>query len=168
MKKLYIVRHAKSSWKNYTDDFERKLKAKGELHAPVIAEKMNSRGAKIESVISSSAKRAKKTAKLMAPVLGIETDLIAFHPELYLASKKTIMHVISQTDDHVNELMLVGHNPGVTDLVNHLAKENFENVPTCGVACVLLDITSWSEISKKGTLGFFIYPKLFKPFLKNA
>jgi phosphohistidine phosphatase len=58
--------------------------------------------------------------------------------------------------------MVVAHNPGVTQLVNHLANEHFDNIPTCGVACILFDIDSWSELNNKGTLGFFIFPKMFK------
>jgi len=58
--------------------------------------------------------------------------------------------------------MLIGHNPGVTQSVNFLASEHFENVPTSGIACIIFDIESWKEVKNNGKLGFFIYPKLFK------
>ena len=73
-----------------------------------------------------------------------------------------MINTIQSVADEVDELMIVAHNPGVTLVVNYLANEHFENIPTCGMACILFDINSWSEIKNNGTLGFFIYPKMFK------
>lgn len=162
MKKLYIVRHAKSSWKEEVDDYDRGLKKRGKLNSPFMAGKLISRGAKIDHILSSSAKRTKKTTSLMNEVLGLDTTSISYKKELYLASPKTIINQIQNTDSSVNELMVVAHNPGVTQVVNFLAKEHFENIPTAGIACILFDIDSWSEIKNNGKLGFFIYPKMFK------
>jgi phosphohistidine phosphatase len=162
MKKLYIIRHAKSSWKEGLDDYDRGLKKRGKLNSPFMAEKLTSRGVKIDYIVSSSAKRTKKTTTLMNEVLGLDPTQIEFKKELYLASPKTIITEIQKTDDSVNELMVVAHNPGVTQVVNFLAKEHFENIPTASIACILFGIDSWSEIKNNGKLGFFIYPKMFK------
>ena len=161
MKKLYIVRHAKTSWKPGVEDFDRTLKKKGKLKAPFMAEKLMSRGAKIEKIIASSANRTTKTAELFAEKIGIETSEITFTKELYLASPKTIIQLIHSVPDEINELMIVAHNPGVTQTVNFLASEHFENIPTSGISCILFDVESWEEIKNNGTLGFFIYPKMF-------
>ena len=162
MKKLYIVRHAKSSWKEGVDDYDRGLKKRGKLNSPFMAGKLISRGAKIEHIICSSAKRTKKTTALMNEVLGLSSSHIELKKELYLASPKTIITQIQKTSDRVNELMIVAHNPGVTQVVNFLANEHFENIPTAGIACILFDIDSWEEIKNNGKLGFFVYPKMFK------
>ena len=161
MKKLYIVRHAKTSWKTGVEDFDRTLKKKGKLNAPFMAEKLLSRGASIDKIISSSAKRTTKTSKLFAEKLEITVSDITFTKELYLASPKTIIQLIQSIPDEINELMIVAHNPGVTQTVNFLANEHFENIPTSGISCILFDIKSWDEVKNNGTLGFFIYPKMF-------
>ena len=162
MKKLFIARHAKSSWSEEKEDFDRGLKKRGISNAPFMAEKIISRRANIDKIISSSSKRTKKTTKLFNEVFKINEANIEYTRDLYLASPKKLISIIKDTDDSVDELMIVAHNPAVTLVVNHLANEYFENIPTCGVACILFDINSWSELSNKGTLGFYIYPKLFK------
>ena len=162
MKKLYIVRHAKTSWKTGVEDYDRTLKKKGKLMAPFMAEKLVSRGAKVDKIISSSAKRTTKTSKLFAEKLGIEATEISYTKELYLASPKVIIQLIQSVPDDIDELMIVAHNPGVTQTINFLASEHFENVPTSGIGCILFDVESWEEIKNNGTLGFFIYPKMFK------
>jgi len=161
MKKIYIVRHAKTSWKVGVEDFDRTLKKRGKINAPFIADKLKSRGVKVDQIIASSAKRTTKTAKIFAEQLGIDSSQIGFTQELYLASPKTILKIIQSTSDEVDELMIVAHNPGVTQSVNFLAKEHFENIPTSGTACILFDIDTWKEVKNNGTLGFFIYPKMF-------
>ena len=162
MKKLYIVRHAKSSWAEGIDDFDRGLKKRGQLDTRFMAGKLISRGAKIEEVISSSAKRTKKTTKLMNEIYGLPSENISYRKDLYLSPPKTIISTIKDTDDSIEELMVVAHNPGVTQVVNYLAHEHFENIPTCGIACILFESKSWKDIKNNGKLGFYIYPKMFK------
>lgn len=162
MKKLFIVRHAKSSWEDGTDDFDRGLKKRGKLNTPFMASKLISRGVKIDKILSSSAKRTVKTTQLLNTVFALGDSQIEYSKKLYLASPKMLLENIKSTSDDVNELMIVAHNPGVTQIINHLANEHFENVPTCGVACILFDINTWSDLKNNGTLGFYIYPKMFK------
>lgn len=167
MKKLYIIRHAKSSWKEGEDDFDRGLKRKGKITARFMGDKLVSRGANIERLISSSAKRTRKTTALLNESLNLPESQITFHPDLYLASSKAIIKHLNDVDDSVNELALVGHNPGVTDALNKLAGEHFENMPTSSMGCVIFDVDSWSEINGNGKLGFFIFPKMFKIDFEN-
>lgn len=162
MKKLYIVRHAKSSWKDHVSDMDRGLKKRGKLNAPLIASKLISRGAKVDAIIYSPAKRTTQTSRLINNILQVPVSNVHMHEGLYLAPPKQLINIIKSTPKNVNELMVIAHNPGVTQLVNFLAKEHFENIPTCGTACVLFDIEDWEEISNIGKLGFFIYPKMFK------
>jgi phosphohistidine phosphatase len=167
MKKLYIVRHAKSAWDSGVEDFNRPLKTKGKLAAPFMAEKLVSRGIHPNLIISSSAKRTKQTTELISKKMGIENTKIQFTKDLYLASPKTIISIIQAVSDDVNELMIVAHNPGVTQVINYLATEHFENVPTSGIACILCPIDSWSELKNNGKLGFYLYPKMFKTNFGN-
>ena len=162
MKKLLIVRHAKTSWKDGVDDFDRTLKKKGILNAPFMAEKLLSRGLNIKQIISSSANRTTETTHLINSILKLDESKISFLKVLYLAPPNTLINAIKTADDEVDELMIIAHNPGVSQAVNYLANEHFENIPTSGMACILFDINSWSEIKNNGTLGFFIYPKMFK------
>lgn len=162
MKKLFIVRHAKSSWSEDKEDFDRKLKKRGMTDAGFMAEKLLSRGVKIQKIISSSAKRTTDTALIMNDYLGVQSVHVEFTKNLYLASPKEVISLIREMDDNINELMIVAHNPSVTQVVNHLANEHFENIPTLGIACILFDDKSWSTIKNNGKLGFYIFPKMFK------
>ncbi len=167
MKKLFIIRHAKSSWSEDKDDFDRKLKKRGMTDAGFMAEKLLSRGAKIQQIVSSSSRRTTDTTQIMNDYIGLRKSKISFTKELYLASPKSVISQIKSMDDSVNELMIVAHNPSVTQVVNHLANEHFDNIPTLGIACILFDDKSWSTIKNNGKLGFYIYPKMFKQKKNN-
>lgn len=167
MKKLYIIRHAKSSWKEGEADFDRGLKRKGKITARYMGAKLVSRGANVEQLISSSAKRTRKTTGLLNESLNLSESQITFNPDLYLAASVTIINYLHTLDDSINEVALVGHNPGVTDALNKLAGEHFENMPTSSMGCVIFSVNSWSEINGNGKLGFFIFPKMFKINFEN-
>lgn len=162
MKKLYIVRHAKSSVKHGESDFDRGLEKTGVQDIGLMATKLHSRGAKIDQLISSAANRTTLTTQIINEVLELPSSKIEFQKELYLASPTTILSEIHSVSSHVNELMVVAHNPGVTQFINYIANEYFDNIPTSGIACITFDITSWSELKNNGNLGFYIYPKMFK------
>ena len=162
MKKLYIVRHSKSPWKPGIDDFSRVLKKQGKLNTSFMAGKLLSRGAKIEHILCSSAIRTTETTQILNETLNVAQQNITFSKELYLASPETLLSHIHSVPDSVNELMIVAHNPGVSQLINFVANEHFEHVPTTGMACITFDVTSWNEIKNNGNLGFLIYPKMFK------
>lgn len=162
MKKLYIVRHAKASNKFDGIDFERPLAKRGKESAPIMAQKIKSRGIQIPNVICSSATRTRQTLQLMKEVLGLPVKNIQFHKDLYLAPAELILHHIKDTPNEVNELMVVAHNPGVSDLISNLTTETISEVPTNSVACILFDTNSWKKINySNGKLGYYIYPKMF-------
>lgn len=162
MKKLYIVRHSKSPWEQGQNDFDRGLVNGDEITTTFMADQLITKGAKINCILSSSANRTTKTTHLINQVLGLAENKIKFHKELYLASPTTILSHIHSVPNSVNELMIVAHNPGVTQLINYVANENFNDIPPTGMACVTFDITSWNELKNNGNLGFFIYPNMFK------
>src|SRR5688572_28064890 len=124
MKKLYIVRHAKSSWGDFTTpDFDRPLNDRGKKDAPEMAKRLLDKGAAIDIFISSPAKRAKSTCKAFCKVYDRDKDEIMFVDELYHASVETFNKVLSAIDDKWDAAIIFSHNPGITDFVNTLVND---------------------------------------------
>src|SRR5688572_19085866 len=113
MKTLYVLRHAKSSWNDpHLSDFDRPLNDRGERTAPFIGKLMRDRGLIPDVVISSPARRALETAKLVREAAGIEPDIL-FDERIYEASPQALRQVAAEADDLLASIMLVGHNPGI-------------------------------------------------------
>ena len=161
MKYLALLRHAKSSWKNADlDDFDRPLNQRGERDAPMMGRRLQARGVRPSLIVSSPAKRARKTARLVAQAINYPVEFLQRETELYLADPGTILAVIAEQEDSFNSIVVCGHNPGMTDLANRLTDSAIDNVPTCGVVGMEADIQSWAETGDaKWRLVFFDYPK---------
>ena len=159
MRKLILLRHAKSSWKDTSlDDFDRPLNRRGKKDAPIMADKLSMRKIKIDLIISSPAKRTTETVKIFANILGYQSEII-FNDKLYEASYKEILKVINLIDDKYQNVLLVCHNPGITDLANYISNYFIENISTSGMVG-LSTSSSWKNISENGcTLLFYDYPK---------
>jgi len=115
-------------------------------------------GVSIDRITSSTAKRARKTAKLFKEAAAIKTEL-TFDYRIYEASPNTLIYVASETDDKVNALMLVGHNPGMEGTIRVLTGEA-EPMPTAAIAIINLEIDSWKEISAgTGKLQAVVRPR---------
>jgi|SRR3989304_4407655 len=163
MKTLYLVRHAKSSWENRNiSDFERSLNDRGKRDAPFMAEILKKKNVKLDLIISSPANRAFTTAKIFAKVYGIPESSIVINENIYEADKNDLLKVLSENNDSINNIMLFGHNPGLTYLSNYLCDFETDNIPTCGIICMQLDFDSWKYLGNK-TCGFkfFEYPKKY-------
>lgn len=163
MKYLYLVRHAKSSW-DYPElsDFERPLNKRGKRNAPEMGLRLASRNLKLDAIVSSPANRALTTAKTIADQLEFAQDKIIEDKSVYHASSRSILSTINRFLDQWKTVMLVGHNPGFTDLANYLKQPDYyiSNVPTCGVVAIEFATNQWGDISKhSGRLLFFDYPK---------
>ena len=144
MKRLTLLRHAKSSWKDPDlDDFDRPLNSRGEHDAPLMGLRLQARGARPSLLLTSPAKRAQRTARLIAKSIGYPPEFLQRERELYLADPPTILAVIARQDDSFNDILVCGHNPGLTDLASRLTDRPFDNVPTCGVVAMHADIGSW-------------------------
>jgi len=161
MKRLYLVRHAKSSWKNPDlSDFDRPLNKRGKRDAPLMGEYLKNNREAPELIISSPARRALKTAKIIAKEIGLSPKRILTNETLYLADVPTLVTIIRQIEDSLDAVMLFGHNPGLTMLANYLTDHPVENIPTCGVFCIEFAANSWREISAGGgSVVFFHYPR---------
>ena len=164
MKTLYLVRHAKSSWKfPELDDFDRPLNKRGKRDAPKMGKFLKERDVQPDVFLSSPAARASKTAKIIAESLVYPKNKIIYDEKIYEATTIGLSNIVSDIDDKFKKVILVGHNPSMTYFANMLANIRIDNIPTCGIVCVNLNISLWKEISEHcGTLNFFEFPKNLK------
>lgn len=161
MKKLFIVRHAKSSWDfPDLDDYDRPLNRRGKRNAPEMGQRLAARDVLPDTLISSPAKRAAATARRIAEQISFPVNMIKHEPLFYHGSINSMVGVIKSVIDEVETLMIFGHNPGLTDLTNQLSGSDIYNIPTCGIAEIDFDISSWSFLeNQKGNLVSFDFPK---------
>ena len=161
MKLLTLIRHAKSSWKNAgMDDFDRPLNDRGERDAPRMGKRLSRAAGAPDLILSSSAQRAARTARVIAEQLGSDPAEIVLDRALYLASPAQMLDTLRALAPDLEHAALVAHNPGVTDLINALAEVRIDNVPTCGIARLRLDIDRWNELEFGcAELQDFDYPK---------
>jgi phosphohistidine phosphatase len=161
LKNLLLIRHAKSSWDDPAqEDFERTLNERGKKDAPLMAKRLLERKIRIDAFISSPAKRAKKTAELFAEEYGSNKNKIILHSELYLAASPVFHEIISSLDEDIHHAAIFSHNPGITDFVNELTAVRVDNMPTCAVYAITVEIIHWKDFNKaKKNFLFFDYPK---------
>lgn len=161
MKRLYLVRHAKSSWKNpELTDFDRPLNKRGKRDAPIMGQRLRRAGERPDLIISSPAKRAAKTAKVLAGEIAYPRENISWVDELYGAGAQTLFEIVTDLDDSVSRVMLVAHNPGLTFFAEFLTGIAIENIPTSGVFAIDFDTSSWRDIHEaEGKPAFFDFPK---------
>lgn len=161
MKRIILVRHAKSSWQEPAlEDIERPLKHRGERDAPVIGQRLKERDIKPDLMISSPATRAIDTARLIAKEIGYPVKKIVIDSHLYAHGPDGILNAILTVEDKFDEIMLFGHNPDITTLAARFTAQFNDDMPTCGVVCIDFDVESWAVIGDHpGALVFFDYPK---------
>ncbi|MBS1743148.1 MAG: histidine phosphatase family protein [Bacteroidetes bacterium] len=162
MKYLYVARHAKSSWTDFTKpDFERPLNERGRRDAPIMAKRVLDRRVFIDAFISSPAKRAKSTCEIFCEVFHHDKNNVIYMERLYHASMETFYDIVRGLDNKYISVILFSHNPGISEFVNSLCENvRVDNVPTCGVYGVELDITRWASFKPKvNSYRFFDYPK---------
>jgi len=146
MKTLLLLRHAKSSWGDGDlADFDRPLNNRGRHDAPRMGQLLARHELTPDLIITSAARRAATTAELVAMAAEYAGD-IQYTNELYLADPDTFLEVARETDDSVARLMLVGHNPGIEELVAALAGRD-ERMPTAALACFRLAIDHWRDLT---------------------
>lgn len=161
MKTLLIIRHAKSETSFTLNDFDRNLNERGKKDAPEMAERLLEKKIDIDLFISSSAKRAKRTAELFCEAYKKKEKKIQFVPALYHASLEAFYSAIEEADDKHDTVAVFSHNPGITAFVNELVPgKTIDNLPTSGIYAVRINTTHWKDlkVAQKDFL-FFDYPK---------
>ena len=161
MKKLFIIRHAKSDQSFFGNDFERPLNERGKADAPVMARRLLEKIGKPDALASSPAARAKRTAELFAETLEIPLKKIVFISALYHASSEAFYEMVAGLPDELETVAIFSHNPGITHFVNSLDNDiRIDNMPTCAIFAVSADVTNWVAFGKaKKEFLFFDYPK---------
>lgn len=160
MKTLYLMRHAKSSWKDeQLADHERPLKKRGRKDAGAMGKLLKSKKRTPGSIYSSTAERARETAKIMAEKSEFGGE-VYYVKNLYLAEPDALLAVLHQVADEIDAVLLVGHNPGLEALTQVLGGK-IVALPTAAVAHLSLPIEKWSEISlaTRGELAHLWVPK---------
>lgn len=149
-KVLYLLRHAKSSWSDHRlSDFDRPLNKRGIQQAPQIAALLAAKDARPQKIITSPANRALSTAKVMAVAIGSDETRIGSDKRIYEANIQTLMYLIQELDDTLQTVMLVGHNPGFSYLVNTLSRQKIAPLPTCALIQLKLEINHWHELKEE-------------------
>lgn len=163
MKKLYLIRHAKSDWSDVSkSDFERGLNKRGQKAIFTMADALLENGVMPDLILSSSANRAKLTAEGLANEIGYNGK-IKYIDELYMAEPHEMISIIKEIKDKYENVFIVGHNPETTELTDLMLDEYIDNVPTLGIVAFELPIEAWEKFKpEKARLDFFIYPKMYK------
>lgn len=148
MKKLFLIRHAKSSWDDAMQpDKDRPLNDRGRCDAPKIGERLAKRDLKPDLILSSPAVRALETAKIIARKLDYRRKDIVVDDRLYAVEANDLLEVIRTLGDRLKSVMIFGHNPALVELAQRLSSE-ITDMPTCAVAEFRFDTKSWSEIGE--------------------
>jgi len=160
MKRLYLVRHAKSSWSEPgLGDFDRPLNKRGKHDAPRMGEHLRSvRQVHPDYVVCSTAKRVRSTAKRLLKALEYAKERVVWDERIYSGHSDDVLGMIRCIDNEHREVMVIGHNPDMTELAHVLTGAHIANVPTCGVVCIDFDVDSWADVCL-GSLVFFEVPK---------
>ena len=146
MREVYIVRHGKSSWELPSwSDRERPLKKKGRKRTEKVAKFLKKKGVKPDIIITSHAKRAKQTAKILRKVLGDDIP-VRVEKILYTGDEENINDLLYGLDDDVQRVFIVGHNPDLTDWVNRYKEEKIMNLPTSAVFGIGFYAKKWNDI----------------------
>lgn len=159
MKRLTLIRHGKSSWSHAVDDHQRPLKPRALEDADLVIQAFRLHLQNRTPVLwTSSARRALDSARMFQDQLNISSENFAILKELYTFDSRALKRVIQSCGDHIEDLIIFGHNPAITDLSEELGSQSFENVPTTGLVAMEFESTKWKEISNGMTVQY-LFPK---------
>ena len=148
-RKLFIIRHGKSSWDHEgLDDIDRPLAERGTRNAEEMAHRLMQMGLIPDLVFSSPANRALSTARIMSHVWEMDPDALHIHDDLYMAHVTEISQVLGLAPDEVDKLAIFGHNPSFTLFANTFLDLPLDNLPTAGVVVVNLESDSWKNLKR--------------------
>lgn len=157
MKTLLILRHGKAELRNFDErDFDRKLANSGRLQAEMTGNTIAAREGTPDLIYASSAPRAWETARIVAEKVSYSPENIRTDSELYMASSLWLRHLLGNIGDEIKSCILVGHNPGLTDLIN-LFGVRLDHLPTASVAAFQFDVDSWRDIAAENAHFLWLY-----------
>ena len=160
-RKLFIIRHEKSSWEHAgLDDIDRPLAERGIRNAGEMARRLQEKGEIPQLILTSPASRALNTALIMSKVWGLGPECLQVHEPLYDALLSEIAQVLAAVPPEVKGVAIFGHNPSFTSFTNQFMKIPLDNLPTAGVALITLESDSWNGIGRNHVIETYVdYPK---------
>lgn len=163
MKKLHLIRHAKSSWRDASmADIERPLNKRGVKSAEVMATQIVKAGCGFERVFCSPAVRAQSTIEQLYQQLPEREITWKIEDALYTFEMRSLLRWCQDLDDAIAEVVIVGHNSALTDLINFVGDRPIENLPTCGYVQLALSVNAWKDLAAgSAQLLSFLKPKMF-------
>ncbi len=159
MKTIYFIRHAKSSWDAPISDIDRPLNKRGYNDAHHIGEELKAKKINLDAIYSSIANRARITAGIISFKLGFKEQDIMDSEDLYDFEGKKVINFIKQLPNEQKNVLIFGHNPAFTNIVNTFGSITFDNLPTCSLVAIQFRIERWGELSS-GETSFYILPRL--------
>jgi len=161
MKRIYIVRHAKSSWKHQVPDLNRPLKKRGFNDAGLIGKHTNTLFTPPNVILCSPSKRTTQTAMIFIKNWKLEFVDVSYVNDLYDFSGENLIKTIKECNNELNSIMIFAHNFAVTEFVNTFGTIDVNSVPTCGFVVIDFDIDSWKNLTKGKTI-YKVFPKELK------
>lgn len=161
MRRITLIRHAKSSWEFDVIDHERPLKKRGVNDSNLVSDCLKNKNIKFDKILSSDAIRTKSTVDIFLKNLNINVDKVEFKHSLYDFAGRDLLEEIKNCENNVNHLLVFGHNHAITAFVNTYGNVFIDNVPTSGVVSIEFYIKSWRDLSKGKTL-FSLFPRDLK------
>lgn len=162
-RKLFIIRHGKSSWESIVSDIDRPLLERGVKNSYEMAARLADRNLIPELVMSSPANRALHTAVIMAKVWEMSDQDILIRKSLYLPEIHDIAETVFEVDDKVASIAVFGHNPGFTQFANRFLDPQIDNIPTAGLVVLTLELDAWNDLFNARVVEtLFDYPKKYK------
>lgn len=164
MKTLYIVRHAKSSWKyEGIDDSDRPLNKRGINDAYIMAKVLKKKIDRPDVFMSSSANRALHTSMIFCNTFNYPLSNLKISKSLYSFSDGYLIKTVKALDDAYNSAIIFSHDHGINTFVNKYGDKLIDHVPTCGIIGIKLKIKHWKNLSKGKTI-LVDFPKNHKVF----
>ena len=157
MKKIFFLRHAKSSWSDFSlKDFDRPLSTRGIQDAQLMGNYFKAKNIDLDVVISSPSKRTRETLKHF---FSNNAPIVDYESSLYHAHLDDILSVLTISNEEINRIMIVGHNPSMHEATEYLSSAFLPKYPTCGLACLNYE-GEWKDLkSSSCELGFFKMPR---------
>ena len=165
MRNLILVRHGKSDWEVDCGDYDRPLNKRGKRDVPEMGKWIASFEVKLDFLISSPAERTRRTAKAIAKALGFKSKNITYRPDVYMSTSNGLLSVLTEYDGN---LLLVGHNPGIQNLVDFLTEGDPPYLSMVTAAVIRFEVAG---DLKPGSCEFVSYmtPKSYTdPELRSA
>lgn len=159
-RRLFIIRHGKSSWESEVRDMDRPLTDRGVRNSYEMAQRLAAAGMVPEKIYSSTGIRALHTAVIMAREWELPDEALSVRESLYMSGSNEIDMILAEIPEDVHSVAIYGHNPTFTGYANRFVNSSIDNIPTAGVVVLTFDTDNWNEISRSNLVEeLFDYPK---------